>query len=377
MNRKRIVYALLSIMLLNLAASATAAARPVDVPVDHWAYLAVSTVLSRDLMSVFEDGSFKGSEPADRYTLANALYLLLEQIKAAQKSEESSVLSQITDLSTSFEKDLGQWYADREALQGELILIQEQAVALEERLSRVIEAQQESSSEQDLQIKELQTQLAALDFNISEILDVLGAIDVQVRDHGDSLVDKDELLNNLVDALITLDNQLFDQEIALEDLELRLGNLAAEKTLGFAQLEDTDAELAEQIAALENLNKQLEADLRSVAGLLRQESQKRDDLSSDLSARLASMEASISELREDKSVLEEVRQTVSGDIQAQINASLIREQRLERQIKELQEEFEAYKESSETELKSAKTMTMIALALAAIGAVVGVIGMGN
>ncbi|MFY9494296.1 MAG: hypothetical protein WAQ17_03770, partial [Limnochordia bacterium] len=180
-----------------------------------------------------------------------------------------------------------------------------------------------------------------------------------------------------VDALITLDNQLFDQEIALEDLELRLGNLAAEKTLGFAQLEDTDAELAEQIAALENLNKQLEADLRSVAGLLRQESQKRDDLSSDLSARLASMEASISELREDKSVLEEVRQTVSGDIQAQINASLIREQRLERQIKELQEEFEAYKESSETELKSAKTMTMIALALAAIGAVVGVIGMGN
>lgn len=376
MNKKRIVCALLSVMLLNLIASTAVAARPVDVPVDHWAYHAVSTALSRDFLSLFEDGTFKGSEKVDRYTLANVIYLLLEEIQVAEIKKTSAELMEIRDLSLRLEKDLGVWYADREALQDELRKIKEGAIAADERLSRVVESQQTSTAEQDRQIKDLQSQLAAIDFNIDEIIATLDGIGIQIKGHQDTLGDKGELLDDLVDALVILHELVYEHEVTLEDLELQLGNLATEKTLGFAQLEEDNLKFAEQITALDSLNKQLETDLRTLAALLRQEGQKTADLSSQLAntqASLAAMEESIF----DKSAMEEVRHQVSADMQAQINSALIREQRLERQIKELEEEFEAYRTSSEKDIKASKTMTMVAIALAAMGAVVGLISTGN
>ena len=49
-----------------------------------------------------------------------------------------------------------------------------------------------------------------------------------------------------------------------------------------------------------------------------------------------------------------------------MNASLIREQRLERDLKELREEFDVYKEISEKELRSAKSSALIATVAATI-----------
>ncbi len=121
MNKKKVICTLLSVILFNLIASAGAAARPTDVPVDHWAYHAVNTALSKNYLSVFEDGTFKGGSGAvDRYTLANVIYLLLEEIQVAEIKKTSAELTEIRDLSLQLEKDLGLWYADREALQEEL-----------------------------------------------------------------------------------------------------------------------------------------------------------------------------------------------------------------------------------------------------------------
>ena len=68
--------------------------------------------------------------------------------------------------------------------------------------------------------------------------------------------------------------------------------------------------------------------------------------------------------------LAELSSRVSSDVSAQMNAALIREQRLERQIKELQEEFASYRETAESQQKSSKTLASIALAVAAIGVVI-------
>ena len=92
------------------------------------------------------------------------------------------------------------------------------------------------------------------------------------------------------------------------------------------------------------------------------------------------MEAAKSEilvLREDRSVVEELRQELGADVNAQINAALIREQRLERQIKTLEEEFTAYRTNAEKELKSAKTLAIVGIAVGAIGAVVGIFMAGG
>lgn len=373
MNKKKVIWALLGAILFNLTATAAVAARPTDVPVDHWAYHAVNTALSRNFLSVFEDGTFRGSSAVDRYTLANIIYLLLEEIQVAEIKKKSAELTEIRDLSLQLQKDLGLWYADREALREELKKITEGAIVADERLSRVVESQQTGRAEQEKQIKELQTQLAALDFNIDELRALLEAVSTQIQKHQDALGDKGELLDNLLDALVILNEEVYKQEIAIEDLELRLGNLAAEKTLGFAQLEGADQKLTAQIAALDGLNRQLEDDLRTLAAMLRQEGLKTADLASELAitkADLESVRENIITLRTDRSTLDDVRQLINADIQAQTNSALIREKRLESQIKELEEEFEAYRVSAEKAIKSSKTLAMVAIALGAIGAVI-------
>ncbi len=368
MNKKKVICTLLSVILFNLIASAGAAARPTDVPVDHWAYHAVNTALSKNYLSVFEDGTFKGSGAVDRYTLANVIYLLLEEIQVAEIKKTSAELTEIRDLSLQLEKDLGLWYADREALQEELKKMREGAIAADERLSRVVESQQTTSAGQEKQIQDLQAQLAAVDFSIDEMLGTLKTMASQIQGHQASLGDKDELLDDLVDALLILDEQVYAHEIALQDLEGQLGNLAAEKTLGFAKLE---AELAEQIAVMDGRNKELETNLRNLAALLKQETEKGKALALELAkteGNLEAMEENINNLRHDKSAIE----AINANIKAQVDSAFIREKRLESQIKELEEEFTAYRASAEKEIKSSKTLAMVAIAVGAIGAIIGV-----
>lgn len=367
MNKKKVICTLLSVILFNLIASAGAAARPTDVPVDHWAYHAVNTALSKNYLSVFEDGTFKGSGAVDRYTLANVIYLLLEEIQVAEIKKTSAELTEIRDLSLQLEKDLGLWYADREALQEELKKMREGAIAADERLSRVVESQQTTSAGQEKQIQDLQAQLAAVDFSIDEMLGTLKTMASQIQGHQASLGDKDELLDDLVDALLILDEQVYAHEIALQDLEGQLGNLAAEKTLGFAKLE---AELAEQIAVMDGRNKELETNLRNLAALLKQETEKGKALALELAkteGNLEAMEENINNLRHDKSAIE----AINANIKAQVDSAFIREKRLESQIKELEEEFTAYRASAEKEIKSSKTLAMVAIAVGAIGAIIG------
>ncbi len=75
--------------------------------------------------------------------------------------------------------------------------------------------------------------------------------------------------------------------------------------------------------------------------------------------------------------LAELRSQISSEVRLEMNAALIREQRLERQIAELEAEFTSYRETSEAQLKSSKTMATIALVVGAIGIVVGFMTGGN
>jgi hypothetical protein len=73
-----------------------------------------------------------------------------------------------------------------------------------------------------------------------------------------------------------------------------------------------------------------------------------------------------------------VKTELATDVNAQINAALIREQRLERQIKTLEEDFSEYRLTADENVKSAKTLATVGIALGAIGAIIGAIAMfGN
>lgn len=356
--KRKIVYGLLVALILNMATPVLAATQVTDVPVDHWAYHAVNTVVSRGYLTLFEDGTFQGSRGVDRYSLASVIARLLDDIEVARVRGSSGDLVEISELRLRFEEDLATWYADQQNLRDRVQTIDEKSIVAEERVSRVV------SNQVALQenVEAIQAQLAALR---SEIGSVEGLLGEQAGDISES----DRRLAELLNAVIQLEKEILLQAEAINSLE----NWAGEKGAVFATLQSSDSQMQGEIQQLKTLNQQLERDLQNVAVMLQREVQKREELA----AELESAKQELVVLRDDRSVLEELKQDLGADVNAQINAALIREQRLERQIKTLEEEFEAYRISSEENIKSAKMLGTIGIALGAVGAIIGLVFAGG
>ncbi|MDI9392769.1 MAG: S-layer homology domain-containing protein, partial [Synergistota bacterium] len=66
--------ALVAVLALICFAAPAFAANPfMDVPMNHWAYDAVSQLASRGVVSGYPDGAFKGEWKATRYEMASVV----------------------------------------------------------------------------------------------------------------------------------------------------------------------------------------------------------------------------------------------------------------------------------------------------------------
>lgn len=361
MSKKRIVYSLMLVLVLNLSGSALAATKISDVPTDHWAYYAVNNAINKGYLTVFEDGKFKGSDSVDRYTLATVINLLLEQMEVAQVRGTTGDLSLIRELSLDFEKDLANWYANEKILREEVQQTQNNALIAEERLSRVVSAQvdlEENLEGLETQIKSLQASIIDIQLGVSDVKgDFAGRVD-----------ENQEHLAELLQAVLQIDKELSTQSDALLAQERAihsLENWAGEKGAVFATLQLTNESLTEETKNLKQRNQELESDIRTLAITLRQQN-------SELSAELAETKEELELAQANLITLQaDLKQQVGADVNAQINAALIREQRLEQQLKDMEIELAEYRTNANKEVKSAKSLATIAIALAAIGAVIG------
>lgn len=363
--KRKVIYGLVLALVFALAGPAWAETKLKDVPVDHWAYHAVNTVVSRGYLTLFEDGSFQGTRAVDRYSLASVIARLLEDIEVARVRGTTGDLADLGDLRTRFEEDLATWYADQQSLRDSVRRVEENALVAEERVSRVVAAQielQEKVEELRKEIVAQQLLLSGFEGRVEQQTGDLGGLSANLAEHEQRLA---ELLN----AVLVLEKEILRQD---DDIT-RLENWVGEKDAVFAALQSSDASLRNQLDQLAAMNQQLEKDIQNLAVMLRSETQKREELA----GQLEQAKSEIVVLREDRSMIEDIKQELGADVNAQLNAALIREQRLERQIKSLEEEFETYRTNAEKELKSTKTMAIIGIAVGAIGAVIGIMGLGG
>ncbi len=368
MKKNKIALGLVAMLVLNMVVPLTVLANVTDVPTDHWAYHAVNNAVTRGYLTVFEDGTFQGSRAVDRYALANVINRLLEDIEVSRVRGTSGDLLEASELRLRFEEDLATWYADQQSLRDEVKRVDENAIIAEERLSRVVAAQVGLED----QVVGLQDNMAILQSNLAEVQAGIVSVQLAMEDQGFDatqnearLAENEQRMAELVNAVVQLERELLLQAEAISDLE----NWAGEKGAVFASLQATDSTVTSELEALRLTNQQLEKDLQNVAVLLQRETQNR----ADLTTQLEKAKADIVLLQEDTSTLDAVRSELSTDVNAQINAALIREQRLERQIKTLEEDFAEYKLTADQNVKSAKTLATIGIALGAIGAVIGVV----
>ena len=83
--KKTIATALTTAMVIGAASTTFAAANPFsDVPADHWAYDAVTTLANDGVIEGYGDATFKGSQKITRYEMAQMV------AKAMAKQNDST-----------------------------------------------------------------------------------------------------------------------------------------------------------------------------------------------------------------------------------------------------------------------------------------------
>lgn len=135
MRTKRVL--VLVVMILTFSATCGAQVRQFkDVDPGHWAYDAIKQLVDAGIIPVFEDGTFRGNDSVDRYTLASVIAAAIE--KAAKDptglTEEDLVL--LKRLSTEFREDLVRWYEDRQALLDRMESVEKLTVSLDESINQ-------------------------------------------------------------------------------------------------------------------------------------------------------------------------------------------------------------------------------------------------
>jgi len=436
MKGSRIISGILVLIMLCVSLAQPVLASVKDVPPDHWAYQAVVSLVNRGFLSTYEDGSFQGTNPVDRYTLAVTVARILDEVEAGRIIGSQSDADLLRDLTTEFRAELVQFYAEKQRLENMVAETQKLGLATEERLNNVVAGQVQLSDEvakikADLMQEANKTaeSLAQLKAVVDQQKASLQALQQLLDTHQSQLLQQSGQVTDQEDRITQLQNALvkIDQNLQLQKSDIdRIFNWIAEKDLVFSmlvsddELEQSVKQLASQIASLDqehgselselqgqlnNLiaavakadgemvrtqeqfkvqldtmtqrNLELQQELKNLAALLEKEQQDRIALDQEYSAVLDELKAQVQYLSTQVGISEEelaaLNKRISEEIAVQMNAALIRERSMSSTVAELQAEFDSYRQKTDKELKSAKSTAMVAVAAAVISVLVGFI----
>lgn len=364
MKGTRVLSWLLIIGILFSATSAPVFAQVTDVPSDHWAYQAVVSLVNRGFLATYEDGSFQGTNPVDRYTFAITIARMLDEIETGRVVGTQSDADILRTLTTEFSNELVQFYADQEQINQLLENTRKQLTATEERVSNVVAQQAELT-------ESLARMQADLMMESADTFHSLSGIQSLIQEHNLKLADQQDRIRELQDVVIFIEDQVNTQGTEI----YRINNWIGEKDAVFAMIDneltimvDAHQEQIDKLSAnyeqVAARNRELEMDLQNVAVLRQKDTQ-------ELKAQIEKLQTDLNYISTQVGVSEEelaqLNRKISDEIAVQMNAALIRERGLSGSLQDLEAEFERYQVQAESEIKSARNTAIIAIAAAAVG----------
>ncbi len=260
--------AVILVFVLGSQVALGAGTQITDVPESHWAYQGVKKLVQEGYLAVYEDGTFQGQRPVDRYTLASVVGKMLIEIEKGQLGVTQEDLELLRKLSTEFRDELVRWYNEKQNLGTAVADTQERVQVMDDTITRVID----SMEQEDEAIRSsLQEQVAAIWDEIGvvrqELADTTGrleasdaALSQQVATHGAQLQVIEDELAVQTSALADTDAAVQANAEQLKEHSLRLAvhgdSLAVlEEAVGVK----VQSRFAEREAALSLLQKDLEA----------------------------------------------------------------------------------------------------------------------
>jgi len=154
---------LATVLLLLLVVAGTALAAgtaPKDVPTTHWAYQAVKTLLDKGYLQLYQDQTFQGDQPVDRYTLASVVAKILAEIASGSVGTTRDDVKLLRGLTNEFREELVKVLTENSSLTRKLEDLTRQDQVFKEELTQTNVAIQDLTEEQ-LELQEEVRQLIA------------------------------------------------------------------------------------------------------------------------------------------------------------------------------------------------------------------------
>jgi len=308
---KRLLTAVSIVLVVALTASAAIAAPAVvtDVPGDHWAYEAVTLLVNKGYMGVYESGQFRGDDNVSRYLLAFVAARLLRDVESGRTTLTDDDMRVVRELSVNLREQLAVVTGRLSQLEKAAADAASDAAIAREDVARgaagtkVLQAELAAKTAAiEGQIKQIKDDAAARASAGDQKLTMLYADSKQQMVAGDEAV-RQELAQQLAVAQAKADSAQASALAAVageaksrQDLESRLSlsidGLKAADEAQKAQIGRLSLRLDDAVAAIASARAWAEA---AIAG----EAQRTNVLHAELAAKTAAIEEQLRQIKDD------------------------------------------------------------------------------
>ncbi|NLY89254.1 MAG: hypothetical protein GX085_06490 [Firmicutes bacterium] len=137
-----------------------------DLPPGHWAYEAVKKLVDKGYLQLYDDGTFRGNFPVDRFTLATVVAKLLVVMEEGPEPADLADVELLRKLTNEFRGELVLLAAKDEELAARVLQLEEKQLVLSEELTKGIAGQRE---EMNRLLQPLQSDYARLESELLQL----------------------------------------------------------------------------------------------------------------------------------------------------------------------------------------------------------------
>ncbi|MGD8400422.1 MAG: S-layer homology domain-containing protein [Bacillota bacterium] len=168
----------LGLVVALMSTAAAMAAEPKDVPADHWAYQAVKQLIDQGYLQLYQDQTFQGNQPVDRYTLATVVAKILNDIASGGVGTNRNDVKILRELTNELRQELVKVISDSSTYSKKTEEMKRSDLVMREDLIRTNLAVQSINSEQ----LAMQAEQAELQKEVQQIVNDLTALAQRVTE---------------------------------------------------------------------------------------------------------------------------------------------------------------------------------------------------
>lgn len=152
-----ILLVLLALLFTIAAPSIAADTNPSDVPPSHWAYKAVKLLIDKGYLQLYQDQTFQGDKPVDRYTLAVVVSKILNEIASGQVGTNKDDMALIKSLTNEFRDEFVGVNSKNNIYMKKLDSLDKEQTVMEDDITRLTDEQLQLQKEAQQMLSNIQS----------------------------------------------------------------------------------------------------------------------------------------------------------------------------------------------------------------------------